>query len=140
MKEELISLETSKLAKEKGFDWKVCNAFVIRKKKIAEEDSYYYNHNGSLNLSPLKDNSVSETISRPTQSSLQKWLREEHNLHIYVDTTPTFGDMKSHKSKYKSLVKVPFQPFKWTTGKYYLGDTYEEALERGLFEALKLIK
>lgn len=68
---------------------------------------------------------------------LQKWLREKHNLNIYIDTTPAFD--KFQPSKYRATVKVAFQPFKWTTAFYYLGDTYEESLEKGLQEALKLI-
>lgn len=38
---------------------------------------------------------------------LQKWLRDVHNLHIYIDTTPSFDSMETHRSKYKSHVKVP---------------------------------
>ena len=154
MEDQLITFQTAKLAKEKGFSvgtngclvhYKTENKhhedgtsgpFGWKKDEMTFDKSYVVN--GRADLGDLSNSSY-DCYELPTQSLLQKWLREEHNLHIYVDTTPTFGDMKSHQSKYKSLVKVPFQPFKWTTGKYYLGDTYEEALEKGLFQALKLI-
>ena len=70
-----------------------------------------------------------------SQSLLTKWLREEYNLHItinvglphncfimYYSNVIKFG--KHHKSKFKSE----------------FCKTYEEALEIGLQEALKLIK
>lgn len=109
MEEQRISFQTWVLAELKGFKYYPCTL-----------DRW-------LRLS-----------RRCTQSELQKWLRDIHNLHIYIDTTSVFDTM--HSSKYKSFVKVPFQPFRWTTGHYYLGDTYEEALEKALLEALKLIK
>ena len=68
-------------------------------------------------------------------SLLAKWLREVHNFHIsinvglphkahimYYSNVIKFG--KEHKSKYRSV--------------FY--KTYEEALEVGLLEGLKLIK
>ena len=129
MENELIQFETAKLAKEKSFNL-VCNQGYNMSEKYL----------GNLILNLINKNSDNIVISAPEQSLLQRWLREVHNLHIYVDTTTDFGNMESHRSKYKSSVKVPFKPFKWTTGVYYLGDTYEEALEKGLVAALKLIK
>jgi len=110
MIEPLINFETAKLAKEKGCD---------------------------LPLYILEDHNNGADILC-TQSLLQKWLREKHDIHIYVDTTPTFDSI--HPKKWRASIKYCFQPFKWTTGKYVIKDTYEEVLETGLQEALKLIK
>ena len=121
MKEELISFETAKLANEKGFDWECQNA-------ISEIDNEIYHANYGVvnwNERPTKNDAL---ISSPTQSLLQRWLREEHNLEVFA------------KSEYRNTIKIGF---------YHGGDldysrpiykTYEEALERGLQEALKLIK
>lgn len=68
---------------------------------------------------------------------LQKWLIDNHNLYIKIETT--FENTGLYSSKWKSVIDVPFKRFQWTTGHYYIGDTYEEALEQGLQEALKLI-
>lgn len=131
MQEALVTFPTAKLAKEKGFKWGTskgyCEDGILT---VSQYASKCYNDSEDY---PTK-------YSAPTQSLLQKWLREVHNLHLYIDTTPSFEQMESHKSKYKISIKVPFSPFKWTTGRYYLGNTYEEALEIGLQEALKLIK
>ena len=136
MKEQLISFETAKLAKERGFNIPI--QYVV--------NNVYQVYNINNNTISIHSNAVDNwnnfdsVYSAPTQSLLQKWLREVHNLHLYIDTTPSFEQMESHKSKYKVSVKVPFKPFRWTTGHYYLGNTYEEVLEKGLQEALKLIE
>ena len=65
----------------------------------------------------------------PTQSLLQKWLREEHNIHITI-TSISQESWQYHITK-------PGQRL----GDNYEEDfyTYEEALESGLHQALKLI-
>ena len=73
-----------------------------------------------------------------TQSVLQKWLRDVHGIHIYIQTTPSFDTI--HGSKWQSDVRYCFQPFKWTTGHYYIADTYELALEQALEKALNLLE
>lgn len=111
MKEQLITFETAKLAKEKG---------VIIKSDIA------YNSIGTLEI-PRGINYYA-----PTQSLLQKWLREVHNIHTNVHYGLTFtfkinGDLKGNDYvDYSEMDK-------------FWGRTYEEALEKGLQEALKLI-
>lgn len=126
IEEQLISFKTAKLARKKGF--------------IYENGRTAYTEDGKNKISTRSTffNEDKYSIIDSTQTILQRWLREKHNLHIYIDTTAVFDKMQA--SKYKALIKVPFQPFKWTIGHYYLGETYEEALEEGLYEALKLIK
>ena len=58
MKEQLISFQLAKLAKEKGFDWR--------------------------NIEILEVKSKSAFLDSTTQSLLQKWLREIHKIHINV--------------------------------------------------------
>ena len=106
MKEQLISFETAKLAKEKGFNIKIYK------------------------------NTIDYELNPPTQSLLQKWLREVHKIHIEIEIAAD-----------EELVNIiPFiyqiSIYKQKEG-YFPRDfynTYEEALEEGLLEALKLIK
>ena len=131
MKEQLISLETAKLAKEKGFNIEVKTYFDI--KKFGDKPCEFY---GRLNANDynswddkLKKNINAGYISAPTQSLLQKWLREVYNIHIAV--LPKI--LPSNEIKYycfKGKIKKDFKD---------LYNTYEEALEKGLQEALKLI-
>jgi len=113
MKEELITFETAKLAKEKGFDVYCYNYWIDDKTQTDE-------HYKSKLVKELKD----KCISAPTQSLLQKWLREVHNIDVYCQ--PTF----EIKGKWYNNIASHNPPF--------VG-TYEEALEIGLQEALKLI-
>jgi len=129
MKEELVEFETAKLAKEKGFNELVENYFEITtiSKPISENTCKFQNING------LKSGNLA---SRPTQSLLQKWIREKNDIHIVV--LPN-----SEKQFFYEVFRnfeLPFESeelYSVLSGRVY--NTYEEALEKGLYEALKLI-
>jgi hypothetical protein len=130
MQEELISFKTAKLAKEKGF-WSDKIGFV--KCLYTNEGQVYEGYDDDFK------------IPAPTQSLLQKWLRKKHN--IYVIPIPE-EDLPNDSwicqlqyispAKSKHLVKIIIYP-EWYKGVEEAG-TYEQALEAGLYEALKLIK
>lgn len=71
--EEICTYEVCKLAKEKGFD---------------VPTHYAYNENCQkamyMELCLNRNTKDSHSISAPTQSLLQRWLREEKGLHITV--------------------------------------------------------
>lgn len=118
MQEQLITFETAQLAQEKGFSENVDFCYDSEEKNI--EDPYVYN---------VGDLSGDDELYAPTQSLLQKWLREVHNIHIAI--LPKI--LPSNQVKYysfKGKLKKNFEN---------LYNTYEEALEIGLQEALKLI-
>jgi hypothetical protein len=120
MKEQLITFETAKLAKEKGFDVYCETAYVYRYKEHESEDYWYYwkSYVGSLTHDPLTCD-----IGAPTQSLLQKWLREKHNTFISVDVNYCY--------------KIYFKDVLLSESINY--NNYEDALEVGLQEGLKLI-
>ena len=60
---------------------------------------------------------------------LQKWFREVHKIHVYVDAR---GRPHIRDNKEKLLSEV-------VKDNKYSGFEYEEALEMGLYQALKLI-
>lgn len=114
--EQLISYETAKLAKEKGY------------KKLCD---FSYDDDGVL----TGNCEQAYNYVAPTQSLLQKWLREVHNIHIEISTN------------HKWNVKIVFLrnisgEIKSIDGEHHIWniDTYEQALEIGLQNALKLIK
>lgn len=125
MTEEFITLGTAKLLKEKGFNW-YC-------KDIIRED------NGRVMQSVFRTNKDLPKLcySRPTQSLAQKWLRETKNLHISIIRNACgYGydickaDNGTHIAD--GIFKGPNDGGQW--------NTYEEALEVGIQEALKLIQ
>jgi len=125
MQEKLISPKTAKRVKEKGFD-EPCK-FVIDNWGNIEcwEDDFDELHKNSFK-------NASVYYSAPTQSLLQKWLREVNNINIVIQYWT--GNPKPHKPvlHYKTTVNENF------FGEHYI--TYEDALEAGLFEALNLIE
>lgn len=128
MQEELISFPTAKLAREKGFDLKVKNWFdtswnpFIEKNPIEWESSIFVDFNsGKI-----------DRFSRPTQTLLQRWLREVRNTHVYV--TPESISKQNGSYLYHILGDNITLHFKGV-----LGMNYEEALEVGLQEGLKMI-
>ena len=152
MTEQLISFETAKLAKEKGFDIPTKTAYIGNEFFESEETPNGYdgydpsftenwnkkgwvtNKEGGMCFGCKLDNiKYFEAYTVTSQSLLQKWLRDKHNIHVNVsyDLTFTFkinGDLKG-----SPYIKYPEISDFW-------GRTYEEALEKGLQEALKLIK
>lgn len=65
--------------------------------------------------------------SFPTQSSLQKWLREVHKINVYC--TPTHYNHDVWVNNVIAEIPVPV-----------LMGSYEEVLEKGLQEALEIIQ
>lgn len=112
MTEELITLETAKLLKEKGF----------------QQRKYL------INVSTLHH--CYKYLSVPPQSVAQKWLRETKNLHIEIYRNTCgygYAIVKANNGTWMEDddTKGPNDGGNW--------DTYEEALEAGLQEALNLI-
>lgn len=129
MNEQLISFETAKLAKEKGFDISVNRAWSDKDNKIGEYEHFYFFNNDEK----VKDHFRFPLYSAPTQSLLQKWLREKHHLIIIVAYQYEHDSTPYSYWIYKELQSLPIN--QWVNDL----NTYEEALELGLQEALKLI-
>lgn len=131
MQEKLIDFNTAVLAKEKGFNWNVRATFNTKFK-----DNSIPCINTSLTNWNINDDMFKRYVSAPTQSLLQKWLREKHDKYI----TLTFIRVGEADSSYTVDI------YCWRKWKSYkiknIPDfvTYEEALEVGLFNGLKLIK
>ena len=134
MTDQLISFETAKLAKEKGFNLNFPTAVYI------EEGDLWISQN-LLNERITGKPFPKILFTAPTQSLLQKWLREEHNIHIVV--IPFARDSSNIKSKsdyYVYVNKKQFYGFINITANDKPYKTHEEALEQGLRKGLLLIK
>ena len=120
MTEELVTLETAKLLKEKGFNEPCMIAMNI-------EDGRQYGTNRTNSELPIK------VCSHPTQSVAQKWLRETKNLHIEISYM--YGNYWIY-----DILTIPRHDLIGLSDRPIIRyNTYEEALEAGLQEALKLI-
>jgi hypothetical protein len=115
--EELIKFETARKAKDKKFDI------------LCEHDSGIQenNQNGFRDWNKEYKNSY----SRPTQSVLAKWLRENHNIDVFLDSV-------GGRSGYYYVLQYVDSGNQIKTGDTY--HIFEEAYEKGLFEALNLLE
>lgn len=134
MKEQLVSLKTARSAKKQGFK---------------ERCHYFFNEGSGWKIQEDYMLRQDKTIEAPSQSFLQKWLREEKDILVEV----TFSNRLSRKLyeaahekpslnfswKIYTSIKDPshFFPEFWTDDTF---ETYEEALEKGLQEALKMVR
>ena len=159
MKEELISFKTAKLAKEKGInlleknhigyydsnkvydcDGTLCS-FDFDANPYANKLWYVLRKLNSLDRNDIKNKRefkivdhntepVIEIYCAVTQSLLQKWLRENHKIHIELKLDEEYWKPELY-SFHNGNKHIP------TGFKYY--PTYEEALENGLILGLNHI-
>jgi hypothetical protein len=137
MQEQLVSFETAQLAKDKGFDWKVRSNYYT--KEGIDHGKFislgYFHESTNFNL-------ANDLCSAPTQSLLQNWLREVHNLHIEL----ILDGYQSDKNDLVDGEFLGYRVFIYKVGSpapqpyQDLGmQDYEVILEVALQEALKLI-
>jgi len=141
MKEKIILLHTAKLAKYKGFKEKTRFSYkqpIVTPRgtseKIYREYRIEKTHTQYCSITEVSFSNVE--YRAPTQSLLQCWLREKHNINVLVD--------------YDIFAKIGYT-YKICGGEYMKeieiisNDTippflkYEEALEAGLQKAIELI-
>ena len=143
MEEQLISFETANLAKEKGFNIP-CENFYITYIDDDVVDLFNYEEQRGSGFAELYRNNKEFKFSAPTQSLLQKYLRDVHNLYVdsYHDLTAD-GKIIQYYTSWGFLQQKDINGNQNVNGwydEYNDWKTYEEALEKGLQEALKLIK
>lgn len=140
MTETLITFPVAKIAKEKGFNWETIYWFEKHREEWISHSCFE-----GYELSPCNNNVSNKTISQPTQSLLQKWLREKHNINVesnYLSNIQTyrciFKPMNIIPKSFKTRADFDNAVYKYYGKINY--DRYEEALEAGLIEGLKHIK
>lgn len=117
MEEQLVSIEVARLLKEKGF----CNGSTHYYSNLNSKQELHKNDNGAVYINGME----LDYIEAPTQSLVQKWLRDKHGFFVLVglDHKGLYYHMYNGKIEYK--------------GDHYL--SYESALEEGLLMALRYL-
>lgn len=124
--EEICTYEVAKLAKKKGFVWKCLN---------------YYNRDEKLMVVKLfaieyTNSQIDEGyITAPTQSLLQRWLREVKNIHIEIIATASGYYWCVNKTNGTSIADSDVLNRGTNEGGCF--DTYELALEDALAYSLE---
>lgn len=135
MTDQLISFETAKLAKKKGFNEETSHYYDLIDNKLKHTIEGFSNPNEDCMIDielEWHNHSNFNRLAAPTQSLLQKWLREKHELHVgiyYRNVDKSWITEIFYTREYMKNGRLPYTVHK----------TYEEALEQGLIEALKLI-
>lgn len=141
MEDQLITFKTAKLAKEKGFN-EPCREYYNEDKEVQYFRYFTQDGNGwGKNSTMVKEDHYNDNpvCSAPTQSLLQKWLREVHKKQVNTFPYPDgrwewlilFLDKPLKSSAFKNKMSLHTPP--------YFFSSHEKALEQGLQEALKLI-
>ena len=126
--EEICTYEVAKLAKEKGFD-------------VQTFDWYDYTGNYHKGFIPheLHECPRYKEYYAPTQSLLQRWLREEKGIQIYIDSDLDFDD-ETFVYEWQIANKENFDNGGFEIHRYNSEEshsTYELALEDALKYALE---
>ena len=114
--EQYVSFDTAKMLKEAEFG-EVCHSF-------------YDESSGTAWNMTERASMMSGWLPRPTPALAARWLREEHHISILI--TPLLDGWMVDLF---DLVKYQYI----LCNKDTMADTYEEALEDGLQEALQMI-
>lgn len=132
IEESYVSFDTAKLLKEAGFDEWCC---------------YGYNKDGNKTPLSLKNSTIEEMfnsigdewyVSAPTQALAARWLREVHRISVdaaFMAPSTNIDVWQYFIGKMDDMIwPGDFETCERTYA------TYEEAMEAGLQEAIKLIK
>lgn len=123
--EEFVTYEQAEKLAELGFDYKCIACYDEEKFEYTGE---YSNYNSGYYRSNL--------ISAPTLAQVHKWLREVKGVDITIDhdyhrldtgDKVMYGLHIGNQATFKTVF-------------YYNYDSYEQALESGITEALKFLK
>jgi hypothetical protein len=128
MEEQIISFDTAVLVKKAGFNELTSTCYRFNDSEdcyiLVGENSPHYFNNQENEAGYVAD------IAAPTQSLLQRWLREVHNIHIeivYIDQILKFQ------------AEICLMNSNTIVADTKCG-TYEQVLEEALKQALMLIK
>ena len=139
----LISIETAKLAKEKGFNLESPAFYGCDEPASGELGNQLFIRDW-VRLSEIGKITTQEgtlTYDAPEQEMLRDWLREVHQLHIALSPDKSRNNELIWFSQVFNLssYNMTFRSFNYVT-LVFGGSTYENALELGLFNALQLIE
>ena len=127
--EQYVSVETAKLAKEKGFNEPCRHYYLNGAKEVNNETIMIYDL-------PYPYNSTDKNyFAAPTQSLLARWLREKYNVSVEVYSSVF---RYQHNIRNIDSTCIGGSDYSKTNGGG-AWSSYEEAMEDGLQEALKLL-
>ena len=158
--ESYVSIETAKLLKQAGFDWKIYTGYITYEGGHAFTTNFQTPYNFNRDTKDLFSTygDYKEVLSKPTLAVAQRWLREVKGIRFYI--TPKYY------SHFNDNGEFTHESFAWYNGACddfddleacYIGGlkkgdkvneegisegvrkTYEEVLDEGLQRCLTLL-
>lgn len=151
MQEQVITLETAKIAKDKGFDLESPAYYGCDEPSSGETNRFFVKtwlRCDDINKKDTQEGTL--VYSAPYKYDLQKWLREKHHINVLVN----FETIDDSETAYTWHIKQYIEEgnnrkkdtwdfyedlYSFSADRMQWFDTYEQALEDGLREALKLV-
>lgn len=132
--DQIVSLETAKLAMEVGFKENVTHLYLDGENILLMIATAYTTPPYRVSTSDIEtppEELLEDGVPAPTQTALSRWLREKNDMYVSVD-------MMAFKRGW--IAYIISMPRKAVCFKAKDFDTYEEALEEGLKQACKIVK
>lgn len=137
IEEQFVSFETAKLLKEAGFDLS-CRGVYITDRTGHYEFREYDNKQTTDDLCWSTEDGFHFEYLAPTQALAARWLREVHRIVVDATFIPPSTDGNAWIYFIGEMDDMVWSGDYVPSDEFY--ETYEEALEAGLQEAIKLIK
>lgn len=135
-KEDYVSLEVAKILEKKGYKEPGNATYTVSREGRYEFCRYITDDiKRRFGLPKMKDGCKYDTYLAPTLYEAQKWLREKYM--IYISSLPTKDN--GITVWYFQIVKDTLEDAIYSRVSPNTFNTYEEALNEGILEALKLI-
>lgn len=134
IEEQFVSFDTARMLKEAGFDvpcrgiyraYRMGNSVFREYDRKKTKDDLCWNTEDGFQYEYLA----------PTQALAARWLREVHKLHVFAKRTYEYALDKFSWGYY-----IQNSDYEYCKNFEIGFDKYEQALEEGLCEAIKLIK
>lgn len=163
MTEELVTFETAKLAKEKGFDEECRNMWMYTDETPVEVNApkdevliesftaMFLNHmkdpvrlleiiTKAPKIRPLRNSTLPPPMyCRPTQDLLERWLRDKHSIMLFApEPVYLYGILAGWTAAAIHRLKLPID-YTYPDQDTKQTETYELAREAALLHALKLL-
>jgi len=130
--DKLVSFDVALLAKLIGYEYYQPECFSVYPKKNYKNIEEI--HKEANIIVDEWSGSIGDDFLflcyRPTQSTLQKWIREKHSIQVWVKPVPNEKKWSVYVDVWGSHILTDYE----------IDDTYESALEEGLLFACKYIK
>lgn len=128
IEEQFVSFDTAKMLKEAGFNVP-CRGVYVTDRTGYYEFREYDNKQTTDDLCRNAVDGFQYEYLAPTQALAARWLREAHNIDVMVDVyNSDYYVCNVYKNKHLMIIRN------------IVTSSFEEALEEGLREAIKLIK